>query len=939
MQRVRDIILYIIVSASVLSMLLGAVSCGRLSVEDGGPISFDVDESLPEEWVPITKASINTYENTISFAEGDRFNVYTWHGEDIWMEMADIPVTLSDGSWNYSPLRKWPEDGILSFYAYGAYRTDDENPDIMNYLEPKSVGGETNAPAISYNIDGQTDILCSKLEDFSHSGPDGGSRQPRMTFDHPLMRLLFRTVMKEGEMQPGTNPVSCVESITVKDCKTAVSLDLRTGAVQFEDTPTSAFSISPSAGVTWEIAPSEDAAIIERSIYCDSGMDVLDIEAVVRGKTLSTQVAVPEGRGVNYCYLINLIFRYSVEDIQLEVAIVPWKDVTVAETGIGKYGVLDYPSIQEWEDLDMHPGPVDGVDDVVEDVDISPWEGENWTGQDFGVEGELIITAPVFRYDGVKQQRLSIISKMINAYGEELPTDWMITGYSTDGGYTWAETPPDWITSIEDSGSGDLLGEYPDIEVNAQSGMYTNILGRSLPAGTFASNTPKGEAGSPWNLSNGNGGLTPQRTANCYIVDAPGTYAIPLVYGNAIDMAKTAEAPYHNTSSYTSSSGSLFVNHLNIQISSPYMQENNGVNPNNAVLAWIDLAETDNYVTVDSAIKEYDDVFIPGTSEKLKFIEFTVDKDSFTKTSNAVIAVRDASNTVIWSWHIWITDENMTPISVTSETGSVYQMLPVNLGWVLNGKIAHTSRYEERTCMVKVLQPYTGVSAEFTVTQSEWVNTREWDSGNSPYYQWGRKDPHISVDLFGELFNREFGLKTYSGLYGFDTVVGKVSVGVSIKNPHLFYFSGDNLPDLDVNWCTPSKDDLWSDTKTIYDPSPVGYIVPPLDAFTGFKGNYAEEFYNGCSFYADPQGINRVTFYRVGFRHAEGSNSGDVLFENSLSYYWSRTTDTGNNGYRPSYRFGVAKERKDLTDPNKRSALSYIAEHRSYGCTIRPVKE
>ena len=42
------------------------------------------------------------------------------------------------------------------------------------------------------------------------------------------------------------------------------------------------------------------------------------------------------------------------------------------------------------------------------------------------------------------------------------------------------------------------------------------------------------KAVSDYNLSNSTGAATIENTANCYVISAPGTYRIPLVYGNAI---------------------------------------------------------------------------------------------------------------------------------------------------------------------------------------------------------------------------------------------------------------------------------------------------------------------------------------------------------------------------------------------------------------------
>ena len=54
------------------------------------------------------------------------------------------------------------------------------------------------------------------------------------------------------------------------------------------------------------------------------------------------------------------------------------------------------------------------------------------------------------------------------------------------------------------------------------------------------------------------GGTTVMRTANCYVINAPGTYSLPLVYGNAIDYA-VCPTNGKNISAYTSQSNLTHV--------------------------------------------------------------------------------------------------------------------------------------------------------------------------------------------------------------------------------------------------------------------------------------------------------------------------------------------------------------------------------------------
>ena len=70
--------------------------------------------------------------------------------------------------------------------------------------------------------------------------------------------------------------------------------------------------------------------------------------------------------------------------------------------------------------------------------------------------------------------------------------------------------------------------------------------------------------------------LLSRSTANTYVVNTPGYYKFPFVYGNAI---KNGVA---NTEAYTNQGGASqanFVNHLGVGLQSPYLEGNAGCTP------------------------------------------------------------------------------------------------------------------------------------------------------------------------------------------------------------------------------------------------------------------------------------------------------------------------------------------------------------------------
>jgi len=512
--------------------------------------------------------------------------------------------------------------------------------------------------------------------------------------------------------------------------------------------------------------------------------------------------------------------------------------------------------------------------------------------------------------------------------------------FSTDGGQTWTTTCPDWLTDFTASDDG-KRGVFT-AAISAQQGIpnsHNDLLQAAEPISSIYDLSTKG-------------GDTPMNTANCYVINAPGIYSLPLVYGNAI---KNGEP---NPSAYTSSvSGtdilSDFVNHLDAAITDPYIYNNAGCTPKDAVLVWQDEKEL--VTNVALALDGHN-------------LTFEVPKASI-RQGNAIVAVRDADDKIMWSWHVWVTDfvpgldptveECYDPAKtqrdkiVINLQGVKYTFMGVNIGWC----DAEVTTYDARSVKVRFTQAKTGATQIITLTQASHKISK---IGNNPYFQFGRKDPMLAgIPATSGSFvwtNKE----CYSDGYVYDESVGKVAIGTSIQNPHIFYNYGSSSP---YDWCANSYYNLWSAdntvttvndnavVKTIYDPSPVGYHLPASNAFRGFTyngwgnpsgfgtlfnspyssevdfiDNYGWEFYcnkmNGKGNY-DPVG-GTIFFPFSGDRTATGG----VLSVGKSCFYWSAVPLSNSKGRSLSLQ----------SEPAYINPL-YDYNSRSEGCTVRPVRE
>jgi hypothetical protein len=251
---------------------------------------------------------------------------------------------------------------------------------------------------------------------------------------------------------------------------------------------------------------------------------------------------------------------------------------------------------------------------------------------------------------------------------------------------------------------------------------------------------------------------------------------------------------------------------------------------------------------------------------------------------------------------------------------------------------------------VRIVQQITGgLSRQFTITS----DGRD-PHFNNTFYQFGRKDPLPGLKD-GYTLRFGAGYDTNSGRPGVSSSYG--TIPLAIRNPHLFY-PGTSTSRYDWNYNTPttegtgygykqSVDNLWDIDndlrtknnnpvgKTVYDPSPVGFTIPPEGAFSGFTTTGAQSRTAGEWSVAEPTGDaferdggwrfrsggRELFFARTGYlRYDNGEMSGPVA-----GYYWS--VGPVNDGYGYYLQFNAGE-----INPHGNGA-------RSYGVSIRPVRE
>ena len=154
--------------------------------------------------------------------------------------------------------------------------------------------------------------------------------------------------------------------------------------------------------------------------------------------------------------------------------------------------------------------------------------------------------------------------------------------------------------------------------------------------------------------------------------------------------------------------------------------------------------------------------------------------DAIGNEGNALVAVKDASDNILWSWHLWVT--NYCPEEMSQKYVGNYIMMDRNLG-ALN--VEH------------------GDERSFGL-----------------FYQQGRKDPFVGC---GDLSSNAFASTVPANLIKYETG-GDDSY--AIAHPYIVLTSYDTR---------------WSDEKSINDPCPVGWKVPSSQVWDGFSSENKSE--------------------------------------------------------------------------------------------------
>ena len=306
------------------------------------------------------------------------------------------------------------------------------------------------------------------------------------------------------------------------------------------------------------------------------------------------------------------------------------------------------------------------------------------------------------------------------------------------------------------------------------------------------------------------------------------------------------------------------------------------------------------------------------------------------KEGNALVSVLNSKHEILWSWHIWCTDQPQMVRIKAKSVDTYYGQLDRNLG---------------ATYAPKSVAEATGISAE-DATKSAGL-----------YYQYGRPTPFPRVKNIADknaeetafISNTnvavEYGFRNYSQDFRRSTTTG-FSMSAAVVYPNMFYaisYTDKTGAELGGNqscntWHSGAinpntqKDQLWYslnkdvvDKKADNDPCPAGYV--PEEGWGVYNNRYT---FTGVGsyglYYTCPVTNNLMWFPLSGYRnHASGKASSI----GSNFNIWAVPTMGTNNGAVSAVRWNANAASADAPNPGQLCYLDYNQLSQGFGVRCR----
>lgn len=223
---------------------------------------------------------------------------------------------------------------------------------------------------------------------------------------------------------------------------------------------------------------------------------------------------------------------------------------------------------------------------------------------------------------------------------------------------------------------------------------------------------------------------------------------------------------------------------------------------------------------------------------------------------NAVLAAKDAEGNIIWSWHIWMTDQPEE------------QIYNNDAGIMMDRNLGATSATPGDVGALGLL------------------------------YQWGRKDPFLSSASISSNVEPTSTI-TWPSAIMTNASVG--SIAYAVMNPTTFIKNNGTNRDWYYTGTSDTDNSRWQSVKTIYDPCPSGWRVPDggkegiwakaIGSSSDASGYTYDSNSQSMAFSGKFSDASSVWYPAAGYRT---SDQGALSSVADRGYYWSVTSNTND---------------------------------------------
>lgn len=504
----------------------------------------------------------------------------------------------------------------------------------------------------------------------------------------------------------------------------------------------------------------------------------------------------------------------------------------------------------------------------------------------------IIFADPIAASPTATKGTLSVYSYRITPTNAVFRVPFNVTGVSIDGGRTWNDigalqwtgrnqNPTDrWIENL-----GEVHNQNPSAYDNTPRNYVLNFTPHGF-TGTVSRmdeidamlQAEPAVVDRDLSLYDAKGEPIPggRCTANCYVVSGAGSYKFPTVYGNAIlngadqldqcslpsfrnfnmDGQDAPSSPWINRDIYHQQAGTIEKPIVPVRAVVLWQQSCYYTEPNPMQApVWVT-----NTQLIDPNSVSY---YLGGEHGDEGMISFQTCPSADMHQGNAVIALLDADDTVLWSWHIWFTSvmrylEGSTPDAPIPfsdvNIGNGLLWTRENLGTIYWGMMhSYTSRgvvlrLQQTDLDLNVIPD--GSTAKVQVTQRAGYGS-DYRVVQNVMYQFGNKNPYpvttpeySSNSVLQNLSNRHYSGFISEQLNGMDGVMSDIAYTTesrtlqeTVRRPWMMawrYGASTNNWSIKTEGLTAATH--FDTQKTIYDPNPYPYSIGAY--FRDFSSSY-----------------------------------------------------------------------------------------------------